>query len=143
MNRIIIAFASICLLVASCGKTNPSTQANPGAAASLSWTYMGTSFNGTSITTSKPDTIPGTHSFWPYYEFQGTASSTTLHPRLTDIAVGSYTDQGNNVIYFGNGALDAFSLSITSRTGKTISGNFTGTYQGQSVTGTFANITFP
>lgn len=138
MNRIIIVFVSLALFAASCSKSPTNVGSNP----TLKWTYSGGNFDGTNIVISKPDTIPNTHTFWPYYEFEGTASSSTLHVRLTDIAQGVYTDQ-NNTIFFGSSTLDAFSLTISTRSGRTIAGTFSGTYQGQAVTGSFANITFP
>lgn len=147
MNKLMTVFAALAILFASCTKDNTSgnnngNNNNQNTTTSLKWTYLGTSFDGTNITTSKPDTIPNTGTFWPYYEFEGTATSTVLHIGLKSIAVGTYTYQDQDIFHFANNAVDAFTVSVTSNTNNKISGTFTATDQGNTITGTFSNITF-
>lgn len=150
MKGILTVFAALTILCVSCSKDNTTgnnngnnnNSNNQNTATSLKWTYLGTSFNGSNITTSKPDTIPNTNTYWPYYEFQGTDNSTAVHLFLRSIAVGTYTDQDNDRFLFGNYDVDAYTVSVTSNTNNKISGTFTGTYQGNSITGSFSNIAF-
>lgn len=130
----------LCVLAASCKKDNT---AIPSSAPNVNWTYQGTRLTSTTFTA----TSQGTGStFYPdhyTYSLVATSGGNAIQIALSSLSVGTYTDQGNSAeIAIGHDTFDSFVLNITSSSGSTVSGNFTGTYNGQTVTGSFSAITF-
>ena len=138
-NTITLALLCLCLLASSC-KKDASTPGSP----SFTWTYLGASFTATTITATKPGPIPGGGGGYEHtYDLVAVAQGGTAWVKLSDIGVGTHTDAGySNRFEYGTGDLSPFVVTVSSGSDSTISGSFSGTYNGDQITGSFANITY-
>ncbi|MBS1624070.1 MAG: hypothetical protein JST83_08635 [Bacteroidetes bacterium] len=149
MKRIIIVFAALSLVFASCSKDKPSStnngngngNTNPTSTASyFKWTYLGTEFHSDTTNAYAADSLT---SLYTINALQGDLWTPTggFVIQLHSFAPGSYSDQGNS-FRSANHSDDVapFTLTISSNANNMVSGTFNGTYQGTSITGSFGNI---
>jgi hypothetical protein len=108
---------------------------------SFTWTYLGTSFTADSSEASGPNNIV---SYSEISGWMGSIVSPTngFNIKLTSLAVGSYPSGGANGIVSASSSDDVYPsvVNITANVNKTVSGNFSGTYDGQPISGLFANV---
>jgi hypothetical protein len=141
MKNIACILIILSVFASSCSKDNTNSSNNNSSYPSFKWTYQGTTF------TADAQSARGPNSAVSYSEidgYRGSAASPsdgfTIH--LNSLTTGSYSASQTNVMQSVStrSDVDPFVCTITSNSGTAISGNFSGTYLGQSLTGTFVNV---
>lgn len=136
MKKALFVFALLTLTaVSACKKTT--TNLTP----QYQWTYLGTTIQADSFGAYIPN---GIVSYSEIDAYRGT----TLHPtdgfdmHISSLATGTYSSSAYNTMtsWASGDYVNPFTVTITSNTGTSISGTFSGTYMSNSLTGSFTNI---
>jgi hypothetical protein len=138
----ILFLSALCgvLLFSSCKKTSPSTSPK------FTWTYSGATYTADTVLASTSFVMNGIVNSAEIYAQNGpwATPTTAFTMKISSLATGNYgvgNDEFDEYLSAtGNNQITPFSATITSSSSSQVSGTFSGTLNGQTITGTFSNV---
>lgn len=143
MKNIVLVSILLSFFFASCNK-----DASVSNKASFKWTYSGATFSADTVIATKADSFAGVVYPPQIYAQTGPWSSpqVSFTATINSLSPGTYGNTAQNMFIEtglqsgGYASISPFSLTITSASNNMISGNYTGTLNGQTITGSFSNV---